>query len=120
MSNVCQWNNVGKGSRQNGSVTSRKGLALRAGSVWGFIGKRVVAKWAGGAWPRRLLPFARGWVACAGEARLRIVGAWTGAARASPAVARVGRRPTADLELELHLLEWVEQHVPTLHSYCIL
>ena len=26
-------NNVGKGSRQNGSVTSGKGLALRAGSV---------------------------------------------------------------------------------------
>ncbi|WZZ15382.1 hypothetical protein YC2023_108471 [Brassica napus] len=26
-----RWNNVGKGSRQNGSVTSGKGLALRAG-----------------------------------------------------------------------------------------
>ncbi|KAF7070053.1 LOW QUALITY PROTEIN: hypothetical protein CFC21_075611, partial [Triticum aestivum] len=25
------WNNVGKGSRQNGSVTSGKGLALRTG-----------------------------------------------------------------------------------------
>ena len=34
-----------------------------------------------------------------GEAGPRSVGAWTGAARASPAVARVGRRPTADLEL---------------------
>ncbi len=28
-----RWNNVGKGSRQIGSVTSGKGLALRAGSV---------------------------------------------------------------------------------------
>ena len=43
-----------------------------------------------------------GRVACAGEAGPRSVGAWTGAARASPAVARVGRRPTADLELEGH------------------
>jgi hypothetical protein len=29
-----QWNNVGKGSGQNGSVTSEKGLALRSG-LWG-------------------------------------------------------------------------------------
>ena len=30
---LVQSNNVGKGSRQNGSVTLGKGLALRAGSV---------------------------------------------------------------------------------------
>ena len=30
---LVQSNNVGKGSRQNGSVTSGKGLAPRAGSV---------------------------------------------------------------------------------------
>ena len=35
-------------------------------------------------------------MAYAGEAGPRSVGAWTGAARASPAVARVGRRPTVD------------------------
>ncbi|KAK7323532.1 hypothetical protein VNO77_27009 [Canavalia gladiata] len=31
MSDSGRWNNVGKGSRQNGSVTSGKGLALRVG-----------------------------------------------------------------------------------------
>lgn len=30
---LVEWNNVGKGSRQKGSVTSGEGLALRAGSV---------------------------------------------------------------------------------------
>ena len=57
--------------------------------------------WRSVAAPPSLLPFARGGlVAPAGEAGPRSVGAWTGAARASPAVARVGRRPTADLELD--------------------
>ena len=90
-----RWNNVGKGSRQNGSVTSGKGLALRAGSVGlrrEACGREV--GWRSVAAPS-LLPFARGrWMSRIGEAGPRSVGAWTGANRASPAVARVGRRPT--------------------------
>ena len=39
---LVEWNNVGKGSRQTGSVTSGEGLALRAGSV----GLLLEAVWA--------------------------------------------------------------------------
>ena len=50
-------NNVGKGSRKNGSVTSGKGLALRAasGSVWSRsglaeCGRAVSSRSRGGGW----------------------------------------------------------------------
>ena len=34
----CDWNNVGKGSRQNRSVTSGKGLALRVELAMSSVG----------------------------------------------------------------------------------
>ncbi|CAL2255533.1 unnamed protein product [Prunus armeniaca] len=48
-----RWNNVGKGSRQNGSVTSGKGLALRAGH--GGPSPELV----GCRWTARAAPAAR-------------------------------------------------------------
>ena len=69
-------------------MRSRSGLAERGRAV----SSPFRAEGAGGVCRVR--------VACAGEAGPWSVGAWTGAARASSAVARVGRRPTADLELE--------------------
>ena len=87
--NILVWSNsVGKGSQQNGSVTLVKGLALRAGSV----GLR-----------REACGREVGWrsVGVGGVCRRsQSVSAWTGTARTSPAVTRVGRRPTADLELD--------------------
>ena len=95
---LVQSNNAGKGSRQNGSVTSG-GLAPRAGSV----GLRREACGHEVGWQSVAAPSPP---VCAGvggvcqRSRTEGVGVWTGTARASPTVARVGRRPTADLELD--------------------
>ena len=92
---LVQSNNVGKGSRQNGSVTLGKGLAPRAGSV--RLRREARGREVGWRSVAALSPPIRAGV---GGVCRRSVGAWTGAVRASPAVARVGRRPTADLELD--------------------
>ena len=74
-------------------------MALRAGSV----GLRSEAGGRDVGWRKRA-PLANLLVRAAGgtpfEAGPRSVGPWTGAARATLAEVRVGRRLTADLELE--------------------
>ena len=71
LSFLVQSNNVGKGSRQNGSVTSGKGLALRAGSVG--LRREVCGREVG--WRSVAAPSppvrAGGGVACASGASVR-------------------------------------------------
>ena len=83
---------MGRGSRQNGSVTSGKGLALRAVSVG--LRREACGREVGWRSVAASSPPVRAGV---GGVCQRSVGAWTGAARAAT---RVGRRSTADLKLD--------------------
>ena len=68
-------------------------MALRAGSVG--LRREACGREVGWRSVAATSPPVRAGV---GGVCRRSVGAWTGAARASPAVARVGRRPTAELD----------------------